>query len=140
MYTYSTAILALFTHSQGIQVMMAVVPFPREGGMRGPQGAGLALACLLEHLRVLVQVVQLEVEASQLPRERKISMQPKMMMILLRECQTSMLAQCILLIGEELERQILIGLRNGLALMGTGHSGPTLKRAYGMISTTPESV
>jgi hypothetical protein len=74
MYTYPTAILALFAHSQVIQVMTPVVLFPREGGMRGLQGVEQALVCLAEQLRAVVQVVQLEVEARQWPRERKTNM------------------------------------------------------------------
>jgi hypothetical protein len=126
MYTYHTAIPALFTHSQVIQVMMPAVLFPREAGIRGLQDVVLALACLLEQLRALVQVVQLGFEAKHLPRERNTSMQLKMM-TLLRECQQSMWAHHILLIGEDLERQILIGSRNRPTLVEIGYSGPTLK-------------
>jgi hypothetical protein len=74
MYTYPTAILALFAHSQVIQVMNPVVLFPREGGMRGLQGVAQALVCLADQLREVVQVVQLEVKARQWPRERKTNM------------------------------------------------------------------
>ncbi|XP_047087652.1 uncharacterized protein LOC124699381 [Lolium rigidum] len=74
---------------QVIQVVMAVALIPREEGMRGLQGAVLALACLLEHLKILVQVVQLEEEARKLDTERKTSMQLKRM-ILLRGCHHSM--------------------------------------------------
>lgn len=87
--------------------------------MRGLQGAVLALAYLPEQLRAPVQVVQLGFKASHLPRERKTSMQLKIM-ILLRECRQSMWAQHILLIGEDLERQILIGSRNRPTLVEIG--------------------
>ena len=126
MYTYSTAIFALFAHSQVIQVMRPVVLFPREGGMRGLQDVAQALECLAEQLRAVVQVVQLQDEPRQWPRERKTNMQLKRM-ILLRECQHTMWAQCILLIGEDSERRIPIGSRKGLILVKIGNFGPTLK-------------
>ena len=44
------------------------------------------------------------------------------------------------MIGEVLGRKIRIALRNGLTLVGTGFSGPTLKQTYGKISTTLESM
>ena len=139
MYTYPTAILDLFTHSHGIQVMVLVVPCPREGGMRGPQGAVLALACLLGHLKILAQGVQLEEEARRLVIKRKTSM-PLKRMILLRRCHNSMWAHHILVIGKVLGRKIRIALCNRLTLVGTGFSEPKIKQAYGKISTTLESV
>ncbi|KAK1684780.1 hypothetical protein QYE76_045628 [Lolium multiflorum] len=64
MYTYATAILALFADSQVIRVVMTVALLPREEGLRGLQDAVLAVACLLEHLRLLVQAAQLGEEAT----------------------------------------------------------------------------
>ena len=87
--------------------MLAVALFPSEQGMRGLQGAVLALVCLLEHLKILVQGVQLEEEARKLATERKTSMQLKRM-ILLRGCHNSMWAHLILVIGEVLGRKIRI--------------------------------
>jgi hypothetical protein len=137
MYTYPTAILAPFAYSQVIQVIVAHPP--SEQGMRGLQGAVLAFAYLLEHLKILDQGVPLEEEARKLATKRKTSMQ-LIGMILLRGCRNSMWEHHILVIGELLRRKIRIALWNGLTLVGTSFSGPTLKQAYGKISTTLESV
>jgi hypothetical protein len=65
MYTYPTAILALFALSQEILMRTHMVLLPREAGKKGLQGVVQALACLPEQPRAVVQVVQLGGEASQ---------------------------------------------------------------------------
>jgi hypothetical protein len=97
-YTYPTAILAPLADSQEIRVVMAVALLPREEGLRGLPDAVLALVCLLKHLSILAQAVQLEEGARQLLRERRTSMLHKRM-ILLRGCHSSMWAVHIVLIG-----------------------------------------
>jgi hypothetical protein len=84
------------------------------------------------------QVAQLGVEASQLPIGRKINKQLKMMTIL-TECQHTMLAQCMLVLGEDFERTTPIDSRNALTLMEIGFSGPTPNSTYGMITTILKS-
>jgi hypothetical protein len=122
MYTYPTAIIAPFAYSQVIQVIL----LPSEHGMRGLKGAVLALACLLEHHKILAQGVQLEEEARRLVIKINTSMQVKRM-TLLRRCYNSMWARHILVIGEVSGRKIRTALRNGLTLVGTNFSGPKLK-------------
>ncbi|KAK1572907.1 hypothetical protein QYE76_027174 [Lolium multiflorum] len=56
MYTYPTAILALFADSQVVRVVMTVVLLPREEGMRGLRGAALALAYPAKQLRAVFQL------------------------------------------------------------------------------------
>jgi hypothetical protein len=75
MYTYPTAILAPFSYSQVIPVILAVAPLPSEQGKRGLQGAVLAVAYLLKHLKILDQGVPLEDESRKLPIRGKIKKQ-----------------------------------------------------------------
>jgi hypothetical protein len=95
---------------------MIVVPLPREEGMRGLRGAALALAYPPKQLRAVFQVAQLGEDVSQWPIGRKINKHHKMM-TLLRDCQRLMLAQYILVLGEDFERRTPIDLRNPLTLM-----------------------
>ncbi|KAK1627832.1 hypothetical protein QYE76_002147 [Lolium multiflorum] len=82
-----------------IQVILAVAPLPSELGIRGLQGAVLAVAYLLKHLKILDQGVPLEEESRKLDRKRKTSMQLTGM-IFLRGCHNSMWAQHIVVIGK----------------------------------------
>jgi hypothetical protein len=86
MYTYPTAILALFSHSQIVGVVKDVALLPREEGLRWIHPAVLVAACLLKHLRLMTLAAQLGEEPRQLVVRGRTSTQLKRMMKL---CQPS---------------------------------------------------
>jgi hypothetical protein len=79
MYTYPTAILALFSHSQVVGVVSHVAMLPREEGLL-ILPAVLVVAYPLKLIRVLTLAAQLGVEPSLLVARKRISMPPKRMM------------------------------------------------------------
>jgi hypothetical protein len=115
---------------------MAAVMLPRGERMRGPRGAIQALVCLAKQLREVVRAVLLEVEARQQGRRENAKIQFQMM-ILWRNHQHSILVQFKLLVGGDSERRIPIVFRNEPVVIG--NSGPTLRLASGMSSTTAQS-
>jgi hypothetical protein len=80
MYTYPTAILALFSHSQVVGVVRDVALLPREDGLVTFLPAVLVVAYLLKLIKVLTLAAQLGVGPSQLVARKRISMPPKRMM------------------------------------------------------------
>jgi Gpi18-like mannosyltransferase len=80
MYTYPTAILALFSHSQVVGVVSPTVAMlPREEGLL-ILPAVLVVAHHLKLIKALTLAAQLGVEASLLLTRKRISMSPKRMM------------------------------------------------------------
>jgi hypothetical protein len=78
MYTYPTAILALFSQSQIVGVVKTVALLPSEEGPRCLHHAVLVAACLLKHLRLLTLPAQLGEEARVV--RGRTSMSPKRVM------------------------------------------------------------
>jgi hypothetical protein len=117
---------------------MAAVMLPRGERMRGPRGAIQALVCLAKQLREVVRAVLLEVEARQQGRRENAKIQFQMM-ILWRNHQHSILVQFKLLVGGDSERKIPIVLRKEPRAVVTWNSGPTLRLASVMSSTTVQS-
>jgi hypothetical protein len=104
---------------------------PREGGAPGFH-PGALLVVLLR----LGVAAQLEAESRNLPIRGKIKRQHRMVM---RYCQISMLAVCILGHGEDSESPTPIALRNPLTQGEINFSGPTHSKSCGKNSMTPAS-
>jgi hypothetical protein len=80
MYTYPTAILALFSHSQVVGVVNHVALLPREDGLLRIHPAVLVVAYPLQLIRLLTLAARRGEEPSQLVVRKRISMLPKRMM------------------------------------------------------------
>ena len=98
MYTYPTAIIALFSHSQevGVVNLNDGALLPREPVLLRILPAGLVLAHLLQLIRLLTLAARRGEEPSQLVVRKRISMPPKRMMKL---CQLSILRMHTVVIG-----------------------------------------
>jgi hypothetical protein len=80
MYTYPTAILALFSHSQEVGVVNHGAMLPREDGLLRIHPAGLVVVFLLQLIRLLTPAARSGEDPSQWPARGRTSKLSKRMM------------------------------------------------------------